>query len=194
MATARLFVAIDLGPDLKRELAACVQRVRPALPDTKWVQPEAMHLTLAFLGETPLERLEELGTALTAATSGTTPFSCAVKGIGVFPGTRRPAVVWAGIDAGGAPLGLLAQRVREGLAGAGCPSDPHPFAAHVTIGRVRHHTRFRPGVLEETLRPWAAHAFGHLAVDRVSVYSSLLTPAGPVYELQRAFPLARLSP
>lgn len=194
MATARLFVALDLGPDLRRELAACVQRLRPAVPETKWVRPEAMHLTLAFLGDTPLERLDELSAVLTAVTSGTAPFSCAVKGIGVFPGTRRPAVVWAGIDAGSVRLGQLAQRVREGLAAASLPSDPHPFAAHVTIGRVRHHTRLRPGVLEEALRQWAMHAFGHLAVDQVSVYSSLLTPAGPVYELQRAVPLARLSP
>ena len=43
----RLFVAIDLPPDIVAQL----QGLCCGVPGARWVQPEQMHLTLRFIGE-----------------------------------------------------------------------------------------------------------------------------------------------
>jgi len=191
MASVRLFIAADLGADLKQQLVACQRHLRDGFPDVKWVHAEAMHLTLQFLGDTPRERLDELCLAVVPAAAGATPLTCTVRGVGVFPGVRRPAVVWAGISSGGAALGQLAVRVRDGLAAAGFVTDPRPFSAHITLGRVRQNARVSPRAVEDVLKRWEEHDFGRMAVDQLTLYASTLTPSGPLYESLRTWPLGR---
>ena len=59
METYRLFVAVEAPPDVKAELAAAQERLRRTDAAVKWVAPEALHMTLHFLGETDVG--QELG-------------------------------------------------------------------------------------------------------------------------------------
>jgi RNA 2',3'-cyclic 3'-phosphodiesterase len=194
MSTARLFLALDLGPDLRRRLADCLQQLRPVFGDVKWVRPEAMHLTLHFLGDTPLARQADLGLAVSTAVAGQPPVPGVVKGLGVFPNPRRPTVVWAGITEGSDALGRLAERLRGALVEAGFPAEERPFSAHVTLGRIRGGMRLSPAALAEVLATWAETPFGSLAGDQVTLYASTLTPAGPSYEALRVWPLTAAAP
>ena len=63
----RLFVALELPADLQRAVGELVSQHRPALPKARWVRPENLHLTLAFLGETATERLPDLEAAMADA-------------------------------------------------------------------------------------------------------------------------------
>ena len=186
-------MALDLATELQHKLAECARSLSPAFGAVRWVRPEAIHLTLLFLGDTPEERLDDLTAAVSAAVAGQAPVPCVVKGIGVFPDTRRPLVLWAGIAAGGEALGRLAAQVRDTLGESGFGSQDRPFAAHVTIGRIRSRTgRVRPDAVQDALKRWSETHFGSFAGDHMTLYASTLTPAGSRYDALRLWPLAAL--
>ncbi|HEY3228502.1 MAG TPA: RNA 2',3'-cyclic phosphodiesterase [Roseiflexaceae bacterium] len=190
METYRLFVAVEAPPDVKAELAAAQERLRRTDAAVKWVAPEALHMTLHFLGETDVELLPRLGAALRAALAGHTAVAVRLDGIGAFPNLRRPSIVWAGI--GGATAALERVYVASGAAleALGLPRDARPFRAHLTLGRVRREAA--PAQLERlgrairSLPPFAPVPW---VIERVVLFRSELRPSGPVYTALETAPL-----
>jgi len=135
----RLFFAAHLPAPVRAALVAAQEDLRARLGDAvRWTRPEALHLTLKFLGEVDGARAPE--TLLAAAAEGLSPggpLDLVVQGLGAFGG-RRPRVVWAGVE--GPDLEGL-RRLAEHLDGAlrplGFPGDGRPYAPHITLGRVR---------------------------------------------------------
>jgi len=86
------------------------------------------HVTLAFIGEVPAERLPEAERALGAVA---VPKGAALRlrGGGRF-GQSPSAALWAGVDG---ELGELHAEVRERLGAEGLPSDGRPFTPHLTV-------------------------------------------------------------
>lgn len=105
------------------------------LPVT-WVRADALHLTLKFLGDVDDARASELRVALEQAAGGgePRPVTVHIEGFGVFPDSRRPRVVWAGV-APDPSLELLQHRVEHAFAPLGFPTEGRPFRPHVTLGR-----------------------------------------------------------
>src|SRR5436305_15113601 len=92
----RLFVGIAITDELRANIARYMQSLEKALPNaTKWVQPESLHLTLKFIGQS--EKVEEIHNELRAISS--TPIALAFRGVGFFT-PRKPRVFWAGVQAG----------------------------------------------------------------------------------------------
>lgn len=106
----------------------------------RWVPMEQVHLTLAFLGEVPTERLDALAERLREAAGSVAPFTVSYHGVGAFPDRGRPRVVWLGVEQGAEPLGQLASAAREASRATGLEIDPKPFRPHLTLGRVRERT------------------------------------------------------
>ena len=111
----RAFIAIELDPALKSLLGQVAGRLESRFPprSVRWVKPAAMHLTLVFLGDTPTVRLDSIAGAMAAAVSDIPPIPFAAAGLGCYPNTRRPRVVWVGIEE---PAGGGDTRVRMGAA------------------------------------------------------------------------------
>jgi 2'-5' RNA ligase len=178
-------VAVPLPDDLRQRLAATVDRLRPHASDVAWVAPANLHVTLKFLGQIDPGRVPALTEALRAAAAPHAPFTLAVTGLGAFPTPGRPRVIWAGLaDAAGA-LRRLAGAVDAAAAALGVPAETRPFAAHVTLGRVRE-ARRQPRLAEALERP---ESFGALAVTRVCLMRSELSPRGARYTELAALPL-----
>jgi 2'-5' RNA ligase len=116
--------------------------------------------------------------ALDRAVAGTVPFTVTVAELGAFPSPGRARVIWAGITDGAAELTRLAGRVDRELAAIAFPADDRPFSPHVTLGRVREPRR-QPR-LADALAPRAA-PFGAVAVDRLCLMRSQLSPRGARY-------------
>lgn len=133
------------------------------------VSAERLHLTLAFLGEVPAERLD----GLLAIGQGLPSLGGAVWTIDRVGGWSN-GIVWAGSSQPCPVLDELALALQQALAGAGFPTEARPFIPHVTLLR-RAHRRLPP-------REIAPVPF---ALRRVSLMASMLTPQGPQYlELQ----------
>src|SRR5207237_4743793 len=130
----RLFVAVPLPSELTARAAALLPA---ALPATRPIRAELMHLTLAFLGWTPDEQLDAVVAAARAAATGQPAFELSFAGAGRFPATGRPRVVWLGIGEGQEALARLAARVTGELRTRGLKFDDRPFEPHLTLARVR---------------------------------------------------------
>ncbi|MFV0491289.1 MAG: RNA 2',3'-cyclic phosphodiesterase [Pseudorhodobacter sp.] len=123
----RVFFGIELPPWLRNRLAIEQHRLR--LPHH--VDPEDLHLTLVFLGETPPDLLEASHEAADAlAMPG---FTLAPQGMGLF-GKSRPRNLWAGL-APCPPLLALQSKLETALHRVGAAPEKRRFLPHITLGR-----------------------------------------------------------
>lgn len=191
MAPMRVFVAANIGPDIREALARLQAALRAGAPgaDVGWVRPEGIHVTLKFLGEVAEERIPGVTDALRTALEGQGPFALRCRGTGAFPNLRRPRVVWAGIGSGGEELAGIQSRVEATLLPLGFPPEGRAFTPHLTLGRVRSpkHT----DLLARAIGRFEGEAFGEIVVDRIDLMRSELKPSGAVYSVVEAFPLSR---
>lgn len=180
----RLFVAVPLPADVKAALQALTRDLmRLAGPsDVRWVGAEAMHVTLKFLGEVLASRVEAIAAAVAEAAGGAAPFTLRFNRLGAFPSPTRPRVIWVGMEGDTEALLALQQRAERALVRLGFAPESRPFAAHVTLGRVREVAA--PAALGPLTALLAAgHPVSVPAAEVVEVvlFRSVLSRAGAVY-------------
>lgn len=151
--TWRIFVAIELPDRVRKRLAEHIARVRSLAPEARssWVREENLHLTLKFLGDILLPKVEALAQATASAAKTVGPFELTVKDCGAFPPRGQPRVLWVGIDDASGHLALLQTALEDECAKAGFPREERPFHPHLTIARIRkpHDSRHLAAVHKE---------------------------------------------
>jgi 2'-5' RNA ligase len=183
----RLFIAIPLPPDL----AVRASEILPtSLPALRRVKAENLHVTLAFLGWTPDERLDEVTSAAREAAAQVSRFELAFEGAGRFPERGRPRVVWFGIAEGGPSVHQVAAGVAAGLRSRGLRFDDRPLAPHLTLARVHQDASSAEAkTIAAALQDLAAPRL-QFRVDEIAVVQSVLSPRGPRYTALATVPLA----
>jgi 2'-5' RNA ligase len=153
------------------------------------VRPEGIHLTLKFLGEVPARRLEAIERVLARAVREPFRFSVQMAKLGSFGGSTGLRVVWVGLEGEVEGLVRLAARVDAALEPLGFPRERRPFAAHLTLARVKEgaspQDRRRLFELVRSLEPPSLPA---LTLDVVSLMRSTLEPGGARYQCLARFP------
>jgi len=183
MEQIRSFIAVELPDELRQTLSRLETQLKSAAPPgIKWVDPHSIHLTLKFLGDIAVDRVEEISGAIAQATAGVPPFHLAIKDLGVFPNLRRPQVAWVGLSGETEKLGQLQKQIESCLARLGFAAESRPFTPHLTIARLRNQ-----------VSPQERQKFGQLIastsfkaacivlVDTISLMRSRLTREGAVY-------------
>jgi 2'-5' RNA ligase len=168
----RLFVAIDL-PELTRQL---LTRLDPRIRGVRWTDPAQMHLTLAFFGDVADEIDFALRERLHAIEFGA--FFLPVVGVGTFSAKGAPKIIWIGVGKAHPHLFQIHKRVHEAALAAGLEPELRPWHPHVTIARCRD---VAPQSLRSFLKANADLDAGMIRVDAFHLYSSKLTPAGPIH-------------
>ena len=136
--TARLFLGLHLYPHFKNEIDEAVERLRSLHPDQKWVNPEFIHFTVHFLGETSPEQKQKVMEFASQAAAATEPFKVALKDMGAFPSLKTPRVVWIGAaESCQEDLARLYKRITEPLIREGFPVEHEQFTPHATLFRVK---------------------------------------------------------
>jgi len=183
----RLFIAIPLPPDLARR---AVEILPTALPALRRVKAENLHVTLAFLGQTPDERLGDVTDAAAEAATRVADFRLAFGAAGRFPERGRPRVVWLAIAEGAQSVLELGEGVYAGLRSRELRFDDRPLAPHLTLARVAEDaTAAEAKTVAAALNdlPSANLAFD---VSGIAVVQSVLSPKGPRYTALATVPLA----
>jgi RNA 2',3'-cyclic 3'-phosphodiesterase len=183
----RLFVAIPLPTDVA---ARAFEILPTSLPALRRVKAENLHLTLAFLGQTPDERLGDVTAAATDSATSVPPFTLAFGRAGRFPERGRPRVVWLGIAAGAASVLELGKGVSAGLRSRGLRFDDRPLAPHLTLARVvEDASAAEAKTVGAALADLAIESLG-FEVREIAVVQSVLSPKGPRYTALATVPLA----
>ncbi len=181
METVRSFIAIELGPEVKESLKSMQTwlKGKVGLP-VKWVDPNGIHLTLKFLGDVEMKKLDQVKDAMAAAVDGVGPFWIELDKPGVFPSEARPRGIWVGVGGEMEPLRKLQGEIDRVLKPLGFVPEKRDFTPHLTLGRVREGV----GYGGEDLRMM----FGSMAVEKarqqvegISLMKSDLRPSGAVY-------------
>ena len=160
------------------------------LPALRPVPAPLLHLTLAFIGNTPPDRLGAASEAVRAAAAVVAPFDVVLDGVGRFPVRGLPNVVWLGAGEGADGLILLGQRVRAALRERSVPFDDKPFRPHITLARVKRDVE-RAAFVELTAALRAVEAPSlRFRADAVHLVESRLSPRGPRYASLQTVPLS----
>ncbi len=182
MDTIRTFIAINLSPEIKKELEKIISTLRSqnAAP-AKWVNAESIHLTLKFLGDISSTRVSEVLDAIKIGLDGIPSFQIQVAGLGVFPNPSRTRVVWAGITGDKNRLGQLQKNVEISMEELGFSRENREFNAHLTLARVRDHTTPDDRTRLGTLVTGTHYSGDTLTVNSVDLMKSQLTRQGAQY-------------
>ncbi|MFN0151629.1 MAG: RNA 2',3'-cyclic phosphodiesterase [bacterium] len=180
MDRIRAFVALPLPETARARLAALRHAADPGAP-VRWVAPDAIHLTLKFLGEIEPARVEAVKEALARHVGERGAFDFTLAGVGGFPALARPRVLWAGVSDGAPAVVALAERVEGALEPLGFPREARRFTPHVTIGRVKDSPARAPRNWGE--RFGAAASLEPLAVraETLVLFESRLSSSGARY-------------
>jgi 2'-5' RNA ligase len=139
----RLFTAIEISAEVKNNLGALLDRLRPTAKLTKltkprtlsWTRVDNLHITTKFIGEWPESRLEEMERAL-ASVGSPGAVHVGISGLGWFPNARDPRVLWAGVKAG-EELRQLAHATEAVVHAIGVAKEDREYSPHLTLARIR---------------------------------------------------------
>ena len=129
----RLFVSIDLPQDTRKYIAAVQQELADQnLFEGRLTQPDAIHITLKFLGEVDEKQISEIQKALRSIKMPSFKV-CLKNKLGVFPSENNIRIIWLGLES--KELEPLTKQVHAALEQF-VPDEEREFVGHLTIARV----------------------------------------------------------
>jgi RNA 2',3'-cyclic 3'-phosphodiesterase len=192
----RIFVALDIDDVIRQRIQRFMEGVSGFAPEARWVRPESLHVTLKFIGEKPIEIVEEIKYVL--ASIRAEPLEMTFRGYGFFPTAKAARVFWLGIETG-PQLAALAKAIDEGTFALGIPREEHVFSPHLTLARggrsgaPRWRKEDGPNQnfqrLQEKLSALPTAEFGTIASHEFFLYQSQLSRGGSRYTKLASYPL-----
>lgn len=177
--SVRLFIAVDLGEPIHGELAKQLARLKPLAPRARWVNPDALHVTLVFLGAVADELVPRVGALVSEVAGRHRPVTLQVRGGGSFGSSKRPRVLWTDISGDVGPLGAIKEDLERALAEVGHRPEERDFRPHLTLARAK--APAGDHELVSCVQALDGTDFGQTRIDRLILYRSDLSPAGARY-------------
>lgn len=193
---ARAFLALTLPIALRSTLVTCREAFLGADPEwrtEKWVAEANLHVTLRFLGDVPDAVCPHVVDAVRSALGDVEAYRLRFDTARAIPRPRSASLVWVAPQSGSAETALLSARIASATSFLDFVPDGRAFKTHVTLSRARHPRRVRSDALdaaEHVLRR-SDERGNSMSVREVTLYSSVLTPRGPVYEELAIIPFGR---
>ncbi len=192
---ARLFIGVELEPGVAAAAANAAGALRDRLAAARiavaarWTPRENLHLTLWFIGDVADERARTIHDAL-APPFARPAFDARLAGLGAFPPAGRPRVFWIGLQSGAAPMQALHAELAGRLAPLGFQAERRPFAAHLTIARVKAIEPRSAGLRVRRILLEGRIDAGVTRISAVTLFSSRLSPKGSTYTPLLRVPLS----
>lgn len=173
----RLFIGVPIPGEYARIIRKIQEAWKKRLAsNVSWVRPELAHVTLKFLGEVDEVKIPVIVQAMREAARGS--FDARGGEGGFFPPKGAPRVIWVDLRQGREECAAYFEKLDVGLMKAGFPAESKPFAAHLTVARVKAVIRSDDWscLLGDLKRDWPV-----FTVDRVVLWQSILKSSGPEY-------------
>jgi 2'-5' RNA ligase len=179
MKKTRAFIAIPLPQPIQDHLGMVSQTWAQQLSDraVRWVRPSLMHITLRFLGDTEQKALSAVKNGLDDIGGRFRCFHLQLSTVGCFPNTRRPRVVWVGLQGQLDTAQSLKQEIDRFLLPLGWEMEDRSFRPHLTVGRVKDSRRIKGFQWQADIQPLT------IPVTAVHLIKSELQRSGPLYTI-----------
>ena len=197
----RLFVAIPMPEEIRAKVLLAQAELAKVTPNARirWTPPEQFHLTLRFLGDVPAVRVDALTEALRRACSGFKSLRLRAAGIGFFPDSKFPRVVWIGLTStsgASAPqsdeLAALQQAVQDACQEFTNEPADKKFSGHITLGRIKAINRHDAQALSKAADSTVGRSFGEWTAEDIELVRSELTESGARHQTLAKIPLTSL--
>lgn len=162
----RIFIAIRFTEAFKSSILDAQDGLKEYGVKGNYTQPDNLHLTLAFIGET--ERVEEIKAAVDAVKFE--PFVIRTGKMGCFNGRSR--VVWLGIE-GEDKVKAIAQQLRRNLDQRGIDYAKGKFSPHITLVRQPSEMSFDIDVESESMTVSKIYVMKSERINGRLVYTAL---------------------
>ncbi len=190
----RLFIAINLPMELKRELANAEKEINSAFPEEianagllKWVEMENLHITLIFIGQVGDNAVPKLAEAINSVIKNYKPMEIKAKKVCYGPPKAMPPrLIWLELEKN-SQLKNLAQDLQKAVLKTGIlqNTDEREFAGHITLARIKTWL-FKQIDLEE--QPNIIQDFSaEIPVNSIELMESVLKRSGPKYKILSSF-------
>lgn len=176
MSKFRGFIAIEI--DMQPKIAEFINQIKKTGANVKLVEPENMHMTLKFLGDTDEKFVDKIEKIMKESVVNSDSFNIQLKGCGVFPNENYIKVIWVGVQ-NCEQIRIIAEKIDKKLSELGFPKEKRGFSAHLTIGRVR--TAKNKDELLQVFNRYKDIVFAETQVDFLQLKKSELTSKGPIY-------------
>ena len=187
----RLFVALDLPDDVRRALGDLIRRLKKLCREARWVRPDAMHLTLKFIGhairDDDAAKFASLRAALAAIRSDRAA-EMQFRGVGFFPNARRPRVAWCGVEAS-PNLAQMAAEIEAALEPLGIPRESREFVPHLTLARFESPKGL--AALTHAAEELKSFDIGSARATEFYLYESVLHRSGAEYKKLETYPFVK---
>jgi len=183
LSVIRAFIAIDLSPEITSQLGKVADNLKRRLPELpiRWVPVENIHLTVKFLGDVSIASIDMLENILTKEARQHLPFEISAGELGAFPSTKRPRVIWIGVEYP-QELNNFHHGLETETARLGYTRDKRSFSPHLTLGRIsRGASPAAVRQIGDVICKCNVGFLGAARVDRIHLYRSDLKPDGAVY-------------
>jgi 2'-5' RNA ligase len=179
----RLFVAVEIGELLLQRVAKVSRELQgravQAAPRAKitWIPAERMHLTVRFIGEVDDGQGGRVREAFDRPIA-VEPFSLTLCGVGTFPKSGTPRVIWLGVTDGREDVLAVEREVTSRLTTLGIGEEARAYSPHLTLARVREPAGLKTARLLDGL---TERRIGTVRIDAITLFQSKLSPKGPTY-------------
>jgi RNA 2',3'-cyclic 3'-phosphodiesterase len=134
MQQTHFFFAVKIPEETKLLIKEKCDKLKEILPFSTWVHHEDLHITLAFLGNAPSEKLSNAVDNVTAALSGTNGFQLEMNKLGIFGKEESPRIFWLNTKDSN-KLEAVRKKVFTACTEAGFQLESRPFKPHITLAR-----------------------------------------------------------
>ncbi len=185
----RAFLAIDTPENILQAMSRLQEKLKREISGRiSWTKPQGQHLTLKFFGDISTEDVKNICSAVQNRATSEQSLNLKIEKLGVFPGARRPLVIWCGVTDDVEKLSGLQKQLDSDFAGIGFPRENRPFRAHLTIGRIKDPSGLTG--ISEALTKYNAFAAGEFSCKELILFQSRLTPQGAIYTKLAEFALS----
>jgi RNA 2',3'-cyclic 3'-phosphodiesterase len=183
--TKRLFVALPVEPEMRKKFSELTGILETDNTQVKWVEEENFHLTLKYLGETPLNKVENLIRSIADSLADYSRFEIYLKNIMTFPTMNNPRIICIDVISGSEKLGRVVGTIEDSLEKVGFAKEKRKFRPHLTLGRLK--SSLNCDELKNKIQKHREFVGGKMPVNEVHLMQSKLTSKGPIYTVLEKF-------
>jgi len=183
----RAFLAIEPPETVRQAMAVVQNRLKYCVSGAiSWVRPEGIHLTLKFFGNIAETDIDRISAAVEPVAARFAPLDLQVRRVGLFPDSRRPRVIWLGLEGDVSALKALQEEADRELERYGFSREDRPFRAHLTLARIKS-PRGLTG-LDRIMKKSEVYEAGRFRAEGLTLFRSDLTPQGAIYSKLANYP------